>query len=53
MILSIELVVGISLLYIVFLFTVAYYADKKKEEGRSVIANPLVYALSIAVYHTS
>lgn len=53
MILSIELVVGISLLYIVFLFTVAYYADKKREEGRSIIANPLVYALSIAVYHTS
>lgn len=53
MILSIELVVGVSLLYIVLLFTVAYYADKKREEGKSIIANPLVYALSIAVYHTS
>ena len=53
MILSIELVVGVSLLYIVLLFCVAYYADKKLEEGKSVIANPYVYTLSIAVYHTS
>ncbi|AJE03760.1 sodium:solute symporter family transporter [Geobacter pickeringii] len=53
MILSIELVAGVSLLYIALLFMVAYYADKKREAGRSVIANPLVYTLSIAVYHTS
>lgn len=53
MILSIELVAGVSLLYIVLLFSVAYYADKKREAGKSVIDNPYVYALSIAVYHTS
>jgi len=53
LILSIELVVGVSLLYIVLLFGVAYYADRKREEGKSIIANPYVYALSIAVYHTS
>lgn len=53
MILSIELVVGVSLLYIFLLFTVAYYARKKHEEGKSIITNPVVYALSIAVYHTT
>ncbi|WP_298268265.1 SpoIIE family protein phosphatase [Geobacter sp.] len=53
MILSIELVTGVSLLYIVFLFMVAYYADKKREAGKSIIANPIVYTLSIAVYHTT
>ncbi|RNC65282.1 MAG: GAF domain-containing protein [Desulfuromonadales bacterium] len=53
MILGIELVVGVSMLYIVLLFTVAYYADKKQEMGKSIIANPFVYTLSIAVYHTT
>lgn len=48
--LNFELVVGVSLLYIALLFLVAYYADRKQELGRSLISNPLVYALSIAVY---
>jgi phosphoserine phosphatase RsbU/P len=48
-----ELIVGISLIYITILFLVAYYAEKRLEEGRSVIANPHVYTLSIAVYATS
>jgi len=51
--LSIELVTGISLLYIALLFLVAYYADKKKEQGHSIISNPHIYSLSIAVYATS
>jgi sigma-B regulation protein RsbU (phosphoserine phosphatase) len=51
--LSIELVAGVSLLYIALLFMVAYYADTKREEGRSIISNPNVYSLSIAVYATS
>ncbi len=51
--LSIELVSGVSLLYIALLFLVAYYADKKREEGKSIISNPNVYSLSIAVYATS
>ncbi len=51
--LSVELVIGVSLLYITFLFLIAYYADKKQDKGRSIIANPHIYALSIAVYATA
>ncbi|SNB46090.1 SpoIIE family protein phosphatase [Geobacter sp. DSM 9736] len=51
--LGIELVVGVSLLYIFLLFLVAYYADRKRELGRSIISNPHIYSLSIAVYATS
>lgn len=51
--LSIELVAGISLLYMALLFMVAYCADKKQEKGQSIISNPFIYSLSIAVYATS
>jgi len=51
--LSIQLVAGVSLLYIALLFMVAYYADKKREQGRSVISNPYIYSLSIAVWSTA
>jgi phosphoserine phosphatase RsbU/P len=51
--LSIQLVSGVSLLYIALLFMIAYYADKKREQGQSVIANPIIYSLSIAVWHTA
>lgn len=53
MILSIELVLGTSLLYILALFLVAYYADKRQELGQSVISNPIIYSLSIGVYATT
>ncbi len=53
MILSIELVLGTSLLYILVLFMVAYYADKRQELGQSIISNPLIYSLSIGVYATT
>ncbi|GAB4269017.1 MAG: SpoIIE family protein phosphatase [Deferrisomatales bacterium] len=39
--------------YLLFLFGVAYWAERRKDRGRSIISNPLVYALSIAVYCTS
>jgi Na+/proline symporter len=42
-----------SLLYFALLFAVAYYADKKREAGRSIISNPHIYSLSLAVYCTS
>ncbi|KAF0221181.1 MAG: putative GAF sensor [Geobacteraceae bacterium] len=51
--LSIELVVGVSLFYIFLLFLVAYYADRKREQGKSIIATPRIYSLSIAVYATT
>jgi sigma-B regulation protein RsbU (phosphoserine phosphatase) len=51
--LSIRLVVGVSLLYSALLFLVGYYAYRRETEKRSVIANPHVYSLSIAVFATS
>jgi phosphoserine phosphatase RsbU/P len=51
--LSANLVWGTALLYIALLFLVAYYADQRQKEGRSITNNPVVYSLSIAVYATS
>ena len=51
--LSIELIIGVTLLYILLLFLVAYYADGRREIGRSIISNPLIYSLSISIYATS
>ncbi|MEE8393184.1 MAG: sodium:solute symporter, partial [Rhodospirillales bacterium] len=42
-----------SLGYLSLLFAIAYYGDKRADQGRSLIANPYIYALSIAVYCTS
>lgn len=47
------LVIGASLAYLLVLFGIAYWGDKRSDQGRSVIGNPYVYSLSIAVYCTS
>lgn len=47
------LVVGISFGYLLLLFGVAYWADRRAALGRSVIDNAWVYALSMAVYCTA
>ncbi|MBS7661965.1 histidine kinase [Pseudomonas lalucatii] len=39
--------------YLALLFAIAYWGDKRAETGRSIIANPYIYALSMAVYATS
>lgn len=39
--------------YLGILFAIAYYGDRAAARGRSVIANPYVYALSMAVYATA
>jgi Na+/proline symporter/nitrogen-specific signal transduction histidine kinase len=39
--------------YIGLLFAIAYYADKRAVAGRSIIANPVIYSLSLAVYATA
>ncbi len=39
--------------YLLLLFAVAYFADKRAEQGKSLIDNPYVYALSLAVYCTA
>src|SRR5512136_42391 len=51
--LNVELVAGVSFLYMALLFMVAYYADKRQEKGRSIISNPYIYSLSIAIYATA
>ncbi|MDP5168700.1 MAG: ATP-binding protein [Bacteroidia bacterium] len=46
-------VVVASLGYLVLLFGVAYFGDKRALQGRSITNNPFVYALSLAVYCTA
>jgi len=52
-VLSILGIVLASLAYLGLLFAIAFYADKRADAGRSLIRNPYVYTLSIAVYCTS
>ena len=47
------LIVAISLLYLSVLFAVAWYGDRCSDRGRSLVASPYVYALSIGVYCTA
>lgn len=42
-----------ALAYMGLLFGIAYYGDKRADAGRSIIANPYLYTLSIAVYCTA
>ncbi len=46
-------VVAIAFAYLGLLFAVAYYADQRADAGRSVIASPYIYSLSLAVYATA
>jgi Na+/proline symporter/signal transduction histidine kinase len=46
-------IVVVSFAYLGVLFAIAYYGDKRAERGRSIIANPYIYALSLAVYCTT
>jgi Na+/proline symporter len=43
----------VALGYLGVLFAIAYVGDKRADAGRSLIANPWVYALSLAVYCTT
>ena len=51
--LSAPLVIGVSFAYLLLLFAVAYWGDRRASQGRSVIGNAWVYALSMAVYCTA
>ncbi|TFG44562.1 MAG: histidine kinase [Syntrophobacterales bacterium] len=39
--------------YMGLLFAIAYLADRRAAQGRSIISNPYIYALSLAVYCTA
>ncbi|MDD3353477.1 sensor histidine kinase [Zoogloea sp.] len=46
-------IVAVSFLYLVLLFAIAWMGDRRADQGRSIIANPTIYALSLAVYCTT
>jgi phosphoserine phosphatase RsbU/P len=51
--LSQNLVIPAAFGYLLLLFAIAYYGDWRRAQGRSIIANPYIYTLSLAVYCTS
>ncbi|MGM9426632.1 sodium:solute symporter family transporter [Hydrogenophaga sp. MI9] len=51
--LPVPLVIGVAFAYLLLLFAVAYWGDRRARQGRSVIGNAWVYALSMAVYCTA
>ena len=51
--LTAPLVVGASFAYLLLLFAVASLGDRRGAQGRSLIGNAWVYALSMAVYCTA
>jgi Na+/proline symporter/signal transduction histidine kinase len=46
-------VVLVSFAYLGVLFAIATFGDRRAEAGRSIIANPWIYGLSLAVYCTT
>ena len=46
-------IIPVSLAYLGALFAIAYYGDQRADRGRSIIANPYIYALSLGVYATA
>lgn len=50
---TISSVAAVSLIYITLIFLIAWYAHYRKEAGRSIIGNPIIYSLSLGVYCTS
>jgi Na+/proline symporter/nitrogen-specific signal transduction histidine kinase len=51
--LSPTLVIGTSLAYLLLLFAVAAWGDRRAAQGRSIVGNAWAYALSMAVYCTA
>jgi len=48
-----SVIVIVSFAYLGLLFGIAYFADQRADAGRSVIASPYIYSLSLAVYATA
>ncbi|MBL8482652.1 MAG: sodium:solute symporter, partial [Rhodocyclaceae bacterium] len=53
MLLDLPVIIGAAFGYLAVLFAVAYFGDKRADAGRSIIAHPIVYALSLGVYCTT
>ncbi|MBL7980370.1 MAG: sodium:proline symporter [Flavobacteriales bacterium] len=50
---STALVIGASFGYLALLFGIAWWAERRGQNKRSLVANPWAYALSLAVYCTA
>src|SRR6476661_2933140 len=50
---SLSLVLICSFGYLLVLFIIAYWAEKRFKQGKSLLTNPYIYALSMAVYCTA
>src|SRR5256885_10413176 len=48
-----SVIIFTSFAYLGLLFAIAYFADKRADAGRPVIASAYVYSLSLAVYATA
>ena len=48
-----KIIIAVSFGYMGILFAIAFWGDKRAEKGKSIIANPYIYALSLAVYCTA
>ena len=48
-----EVILFFSFAYMCLLFAIAYFGDKYARIGRSIISNPYIYTLSMAVYCTA
>src|SRR5512137_985944 len=46
-------ILPVALAYLGALFAIAYLGDARADRGRSIIANPTIYALSLGVYATA
>ncbi|MBK5963112.1 histidine kinase [Thiocystis minor] len=46
-------IVSVSFVYLGLLFAIAYWADRRADQGHPVTGHPTVYALSLAVYCTA
>ena len=46
-------IIAASFAYLGLLFAIAYFADQRADAGRSIIASPYVYSLSLGVYATA
>ncbi len=51
--LSDGVIIASALIYMGVLFGIAYYGDQRADAGRSIIANPYIYTLSLAIYCTA
>ncbi len=50
---SATVVILTSIAYLGLLFWVAYFAERQEAKGRSIVNNPYIYALSLAVFCTA